>query len=339
MTAIPYLLIIAAGLAALMFVPDGMILDNAIDRYYTGEAVNMPVTLQPYGMVIAAGTLCGILVFLMIRMQKGQYSKSALRQALSFSAGAVCLGFICSRILYCLASLLFYIQNAGAGAIFRWWEGGLSMTGALLGIMISAVITIRNDAESCQAAVPALVITIAAARIAESFGNIGFGMDVEFENWLTAADEFGNVLNVWKIETIMTLVVGAGVLVWLKKDSKCPHGIWFGAAFLVFYCSVQILMESLRADRHMIWGFVKAQQLFSFLIAFMLLLLFSRGRKEKIITTVVSAALAGGVFGLEKALDRLNVPDYWFYLMFVALIAAYLAYAVKVMRRMEKQEY
>ena len=49
--------------------------------------------------------------------------------------------------------------------------------------------------------------------------------------------------------------------------------------------------------------------------------------------TAVFAALAAAVFGLEKALDRLNIPDGWLYLAFAAVICGALWYAVYVMRR------
>ena len=333
MTALLWIVLIAAGLAAMLFIPDGTILGQMNNAYYTGETIRLPLSVQPYGVTIAIGAACAAAVFLLIRLAKGGRGRLPLQRSLAFLAGAVCFGFALSRLLYCLTSLIFYFNTAGAGAILRWWEGGMSMTGMLLGVLLSAALTIRKEGNACEAAVPALMTAIAAARLAETFGTIGRGMNVEFENIFAIPEEFENVLNVWLIELIAVLLIGTAVLIWRAADRRCPRGFGFLAAFLIFYGIVQILMESLRKDQHMIWGFVKSQQLFSFFLAFLLLMSFAWIRDRKAAVTAVFAALAAGVFGLEKALDRLNIPDGWLYLAFAALIAGALWFAVYVMRR------
>ena len=335
MMALLWIVLIAAGLAAMLFIPDGLILDQVRNAYYTGNHEAFSMSVRPYGITVAAGAACAAALFLLIRFAKGERDGKAVRRNLAFLAGAVCLGFILSRLIYCLTSIIFYCNEAGAGAILRWWEGGMSMTGVLLGVLASAAMTIRKDGRSCEALVPSLALAIAAARFAERFEDvqIGRGMDVEFENILSIPGEWGSVLNVWLIELAAAVLVCAGLLAWRAADKRCPRGFAFLAAFLVFYGIVQILMESLRKDQHMIWGFVKSQQLFSFLLAFLLLMSFAWVRKRKAATGLTAAALAGAVFGLEKALDRLSIPDGWIYLAYTAVIAATLAYAVYVMRR------
>ena len=327
--------LIGAGLAAMLFIPDGIILEQMISAYYTGETVRLPLSVQPYGVTIAIGTACAAAVFLAICLVKGRRGNLPLRRGLAFLAGAVCFGFAFSRLLYCLTSVIFYFRTAGAGAILRWWEGGMSMTGMLLGVLLSAALTIRKEEKACEAAVPALAVAIAAARLAETFGTLGRGKDVEFENLFSIPDEygFGSVLNVWLIELIAVLLIGAAMLAWRAADRRCPRGFGFLAAFLIVYGIVQILMESLRNDRHMIWGFVKAQQLFSFLLASLLLMSFAWVRNRKAAAGLMSAALAAAVFGLEKALDRLDIPDIWIYLVFAVVITGALWFAVYVMRK------
>lgn len=333
MIALLWSVLIAAGLAAMLFIPDGAILDRMNNAYYTGETIRLPLSVQPYGATIAIGSACAVALFLLVCLVKGRRGRLPLRKGLAFSAGAVCFGFAFSRLLYCLTSLVFYFNTAGAGAILRWWEGGMSMTGMLLGVLLSAALTIRKEEKACEAVVPAAVIAIAAARLAETFGTIGRGMNVEFENLFAIPDEFENVLNVWLIELIAVLLIGAAALTWRASDRRCPKGFGFLAVFLIFYGIVQILMESLRKDQHMIWGFVKSQQLFSFSLAFLLLMSFAWIRKRRAAVTAVFAALAAGVFGLEKALDRLNIPDGWLYLAFTAVIAGTLWFAVYVVRK------
>lgn len=327
-----WLLLFAAVLAALAFVPDGLILSEFNNAYYTGTAADSSIRLQPYGGMLALGTFLAAGVFFLLRLWKEQEKSAAFSRCIAFIGSAAFFGFVFSRLLYCLTSLIFYLRQAGITAVFRWWEGGMSMTGALLGIALGGFLTIRRDSRSWESAVPAAAILIACARFAETFGFLGRGMDVDWEGFLTIADPygFGNVLNVWFIELTVVLVICAALLLWKRFSSGCPRGVWFAAASLIVYCTVQILMESLRADRHMIWGFVKSQQLFSFLLAFACLLLFALRRSRITLTVVSSLALAGAVFSLEKALDRLPVSPIWLYLVFIALLFCYLSFAVSV---------
>ena len=327
-----WILLFAAVLAALVLVPDGLILNAFINAYYTETTAEYTLSLQPYGSLVALGALLAAAVFCLLRLWKEPDKSAVFSRCTAFAGCAGFFGFVFSRLLYCLVSLIFYLRQAGVTAVFRWWEGGMSMTGALLGIALGGFLTIRRDSRSWESAVPASVILIAFARLAETFGTLGRGMDVDWDGFLTIADPygFGNVLNVWIIELAVVLVIGAALLLWKRFSPSCPRGAWFAVAALIVYCTVQILMESLRADRHMIWGFVKSQQLFSFLLAFACLLLFARRRDRITLTVVSSLALAGAVFSLEKALDRLPVSPVWLYLVFIALLFCYLCFAVSV---------
>ena len=327
-----WLLLFAAVLAALALVPDGLILNEFNNAYYTETTVDYTLRLQPYGSMVALGAFLAAGIFCLLRLRKEQDKAAVFNSCAAFVGCSGFFGFLFSRLLYCLTALIFYMRQAGISAVFRWWEGGMSMTGALLGIALAGFLTIRRDTRSWESAVPSAVILIAFARLAETFGSLGRGMDVDWEGFTTIADPygFGNVLNVWFIELIVILVLGAALLLWKRFSRSCPHGVWFAAAFIIVYGTVQILMESLRADRHMIWGFVKSQQLFSFLLAFACLLFFALRRSRITLTVVSSLALAGAVFSLEKALDRLPVSPIWLYLVFIALLFCYLCFAVSV---------
>ncbi len=327
-----WILLFLAVLAALVLVPDGLILNEFNNAYYTGTTADYSVRLQPYGGIIALGAFLAAGIFCLLRLRNEQNKPVVFSRCIAFVASAAFFGFVFSRLLYCLTSLIFYLRQAGIFAVCRWWEGGMSMTGALLGIALAGFLTIRRDSRSWESAAPAAVILIAFARLAETFGSLGRGMDVDWEGFLTIADPygFGNVLNVWFIELVTVLLLGAAMLLWKRFSRSCPEGIWFAAAFLILYGTVQILMESLRSDRHMIWGFVKSQQLFSFLLAFICLLFFALRRCRITLTVISSLALAGAVFSLEKALDRLPVSPIWLYLVFIALLFCYLSFAVSV---------
>ena len=96
MIALLWIALIAAGLAAMLFIPDGAILDRMNNAYYTGGTVRLPLSVQSYGVTIAIGAACAVAVFLLACLVKGRRERLPLRQGLAFSAGAVCFGFVFS---------------------------------------------------------------------------------------------------------------------------------------------------------------------------------------------------------------------------------------------------
>ncbi len=103
--------------------------------------------------------------------------------------------------------------------------------------------------------------------------------------------------------------------------------------FFLLFGTAQILMESLRADRHMIWGFVKAQQVLAMLMATGGLVILAKRVQRIPAAVVASAAAAAAAFGLEKALDRLDISPLLLYGAYVLALGAYLAFAFFVVRR------
>ena len=320
------ILILALALAALLFVPDGKILPEVQNDYFIGETPAAALALRPYGAVLAGGALLALLLLRGLGKVR----------SLSFLSGAALLGFLCSRLVYCLVNIDFYTGPASLAAVLRWWEGGMSMTGALGGIALAAFLFLRKEPRSLEALALTLPPMICVFRLGETFTSIGRGMDVEFGGIFTIPDMFGNVLNVWLLEALSALLIWGLLLLWRRKDTLCPRGGRLLAAFFVLWGVVQILMESLRYDQHMIWSFVKAQMLFSFLGAAGCLFFVGRPVRRGPAALVASVLLAAGVFGLEKALDRLAIPDYLLYLAFLLLIGLYLFFAFTVFRRREK---
>ncbi len=137
-------------------------------------------------------------VFSLLRLRKEPDKSAAFSRCIAFVGSAAFFGFVFSWLLYCLTSQIFYLRQAGITAVFRWWEGSMSMTGALLSIALGGFLNIRQDSHSWESAVLAAVILIACARLAETFGALSRAMDVDRECLMTIADPygFGNVLNV-----------------------------------------------------------------------------------------------------------------------------------------------
>jgi prolipoprotein diacylglyceryltransferase len=335
MKVVLLLLTVLLGLAMLcLFVPDGLMLNEAQNAYYTGET---PASYQwqvwPYGSLLALGAAIAILLAAFLARHSTQWSCIA-----RFSALAIVLGIVFSRIFYCLANFSFYVEETGIQAVLKPWEGGMSMAGALLGAALAARLAIIKTVSTrfLNDAAVSLAAFVFIARIGERYTTMGFGMDVDFSGLFTVDGNFGGVLNVWLMEALVALVILI-TLVILKKREKglCGDGLLL---FFLLYGTTQILMESLRADRHMIWGFVKAQQVLAMLMAAGALVIFAK-RVHRIPAAIVASLMAAGLaFGLEKALDRLDISPLILYSAYVLVLAAYLAFSFLVIRRVKKQD-
>ena len=96
------------------------------------------------------------------------------------------------------------------------------------------------------------------------------------------------------------------------------------AVSVMLYGISQIFMESLRKDRHMIWGFTKVQQILALLLVLGVLLARARdgkGRKRAIAATLCAAV---PLIALEFALDRADVSILLLYGAYLLILTAYL---------------
>jgi prolipoprotein diacylglyceryltransferase len=329
------LLVVLLGLAVLcLFVPDGLMLYEAQNAYYLGES---PASYQwqvwPYGCTLALGA---ILSFLCVAfMMRNSNQRPYIAQ---FSALSVWLSIIFSRVLYCLANTSFYAEELSSLAFLRLWEGGMAMAGAFLGAALAACLVTKKtgDKRFLDAVAISLAVFVPIARIGEKHTTMGFGMDVDFSGLFAVDGNFGGVLNVWLMEALVALFILITLIILNHREKGlCGDGLLL---FFLLYGTTQILMESLRADRHMIWGFVKAQQVLAMLMAAGALVIFAKRVHRIPAAIVASLAAAGLAFGLEKALDRLDISPLILYSAYVLMLAAYLAFSFLVIRRVKKQD-
>lgn len=329
-----YWMAVLLGLAVLcLLVPDGLMLYEAQNAYYIGEApASYQLQVWPYGCTLALGAAIAIL--LAAFLTRHVKPRPPLAQ---FSALSLLFGISFSRALYCLANISFYAEETGSLAFLRLWEGGMSMAGALLGALLAARLVTKktNGTRFMDAVAVSLAAFVLIARIGEKFTTMGFGMDVDFSGLFVMDGNFGGVLNVWLMEAVIALfILTALIILNTRKKGLSGDGLML---FFLLYGTTQILMESLRADRHMIWGFVKAQQVLAMLMATGALVLFAKRVRRIPAAVIASMAVAASSFGLEKALDRLDISPVILYSAYVLVLAAYLAFAFFVILRVKKQ--
>ena len=318
--AIPAVLCVLLLLVLCFVVPDGQILWEAADALYTGDALSaFSWSAFPYGIGLAASALVAFLFsFLLARR------RVSLHRALAWFACALALGIVFSRLLYCVVETAYYNPKwLSSLAGLRLWDGGMAMTGAIAGILLAGKL-IPDGRSLIPVAAP---VFIAGARLSELFIQLGYGPSVDFEGILTQQVGYATRLNVSLLEAAMALVILICILLLLRWASHRQmtlgnkHPI---CAFLILYGISQLLMESLRKDRHMIWGFTKAQQIFAILLVLGALLYLASGKKEKGRVWLASLCCVVPLIGLEFALDRVDVPILILYGAYLLILAAYL---------------
>ena len=211
MKSLLLLLAVLLGLAVLCaFVPDGLMLSEAQNAYYTGES---PAAYQwqvwPYGRTLALGAAAAILCAALLMRHSAGTPYAALLSALS-----IWLGILFSRVFYCLVNISFYAEETGSLAYLRLWEGGMSMAGALLGASLAAFVVAKKtgDRRYLDAAAVALAAFVLIARIGEKYTEMGRGTDIDFSGPFAIEGNFGGVLNVWLMEALIALAILAALI-------------------------------------------------------------------------------------------------------------------------------
>lgn len=312
-----------------LMVPDGQILWEAGDALYTGGELALPsMTPLPYGTGLAvSAALAWAVSYTLAR------NKTSLASALRWFACALALGIILARALYCLVEPAYYNPKWFARlAALRLWDGGMAMTGALAGILLAGKLA-PEGAVLAPAAAP---LFIAGARLSEMTTQLGCGPSVYFEGILTRQAGYAIRLNVSLLEAAAALLIFVCILLLERYAVRKRMVMTLKArtcAFLIFYGVSQIFMESLRKDRHMIWGFTKAQQILAILLILGALIALAAGKREKRQAALTTLCAALPLVGLEFALDRADVSIFLLYGVYLIILGAYLYASCRMMIR------
>lgn len=315
-------------------VPDGQILWEAGDALYTdSELPALQWSFVPYGTGVAVSAAIAWMIAVALDRKK-----TAVSGALRWFAWALLLGIVLSRLLYCVVDTAYYNPKWLARlAALRIWDGGMAMTGAVLGMLLAC----KLAPEGMAIAPAAAPLFIAGARFSEVFSQVGYGPSVYFEGFMARQVGYAVRLNVSVLEGAMALVIFTLVLLlprWAKRRGLALTDGRRMCAFLILYGITQLLMESLRKDRHMIWGFTKAQQIMAILIVLGVLLALSAGKAAKRRTFITTLCAVAPLVGLEFALDRADVSIWLLYSAYIIILAAYMTAAYRIfVRSLEHQ--
>lgn len=243
--------------------------------------------LQPFGLIFAA-LLIPFFCLVFLEMRKHGLKNGT---ASWFALLAVPLCFVLSRLGYCVLIVDRLIGHADFGFIFRPWEGGFLLWGALAGLLLAAKfsgrITGQSGAWIADSAVVPACLMIAALRLLcgllfRDFG-IGFRLDYWFdpeetdyafryslfplEDW-SFFERFPfavtNYYENWCWAVYVLQALWAGIIAFPVSRTKAAPG-GRTAWFLVLYSCGSIVLESMLHSGeiiHLPWlGFVKANQI------------------------------------------------------------------------------
>lgn len=190
------------------------------------------------------------------------------------------LGLLLSRIGFCAVNYSFFTQAISQPVkMLYFWDGGYSLLGALCGLVLAAFLTarirgLRFGTVFDVTAVP-LGLLLLGTRIAEAFANgqLGVGRQIQDETlpllmpWLFVPDQMGT-LTLYRLAVYRYEAVAAAVLLILslclffgkRRQSRARAGD-VGMVVYALFGAMQVILESLRDDGHMVAGFIRVQQL------------------------------------------------------------------------------
>jgi phosphatidylglycerol---prolipoprotein diacylglyceryl transferase len=234
--------------------------------------------LTGYGYGLAAGV--SALAYLGAALLLKRKTQVKAETILLFGLLGIPLGLIGSRLVFCAVNADYFLQAiAQPIRMLAFWDGGLSMTGMLAGLVFAALLTARIRKVDFRAFLDAVALPmgllIMGLRLAEGLTEgLGIGRQVEADAlagslpFLFVTEKMGALelhrLAVYRYEAVFALAVFAAML-WLASSKKSRKAGDLSLLFFALYGAGQVLFESMRDDGHMVLGFIRVQQVLGLL--------------------------------------------------------------------------
>ena len=223
-----------------------------------------PFTLTTYALCLLAGAAAAVaLTAYLGRRNPG------VNACLSMGMAAIVGAVIGGRLVYCLTQWEFILVDLGGAAFMAQpWQGGYNMYGALLGGLAGVLIYARATKKPADAlldlAAPGAALAICAGRLGEAFTSQGLGAYVDSEALQRFPFAVENLWGDWQLPVFVyeaaAALVTMIVCLCLVRGGRRPAGR-VAVVFLALISLCQIMLESLRADEFIRFGFVKFNML------------------------------------------------------------------------------
>ena len=216
-----------------------------------------PVTIHIYALCLLTGIIAAALITNRRLTARGAEPWVVIDIALL----AVPLAIIGARIFHVLTHPDFYFgEGKDFWAVFRIWEGGIAIFGALIGGAIGAWLGCKWTGvrfwSFADALAPGMLVAQALGRFGnwfnqELFGgptDLPWGLEIDYPNaaWPEGVPE-GTLFHPTFLYEMLWNLLGALVIVWAARRFTLQWGRAF-ALYLIWYGAGRLVWESMRID-------------------------------------------------------------------------------------------
>lgn len=284
--------------------------------------------LTLYGALAALSLAALLAVSFLALRKKGAGYDAFIR----FAVLAIPFAFLGSRMAFCLSKLSYFLDTIGdASLMLHVQDGGASMTGAMIGVILAALIAAKwcklPVGTMLDAAAFGMPAALVIERLAEPLCEMGWGKYYQSTAFNFISDLTQGMHPVFAYEAIVALMIGVVMIVYFCKH-KAQNGDALGF-FLVLYGCTQTVLESLRNDGHMkVIHFVRINQVAAIAMAAIVLILWSircfkrGGKREALVSWLLTAVCIGFGVVQEFAADGDENPYFSLTLVSGLLAAA-----------------
>ena len=280
-----------------------------------------------FGLMVALGTGLSFWFFCFSVRRNGI---SAGVAPLTYLIG-IPVSLLLSRLMFCLLDAS-YTSITDLRYFFRLNDGGYALFGALIGIVLSALISAfflqQKKGEVLDALAPSVFLFIFFERLGEGFiRDFGISRSLIYgtlRGTFFVQQDTELYLRTWIFEAVIALILFIVILRIAAVDIR-PGYVFMKACIL--YGATQVLMESLRYDSHLMFSFVGVQHVLSMvLLGIPVLLLAKRALKKQkglaIAAMIMIPAVVGLLVFLEFQIDRTETNRYLLYGIYTLALAA-----------------
>lgn len=231
-----------------------------------------PITIYWYSVTMLIAVLVGI--YLALRESKKQGMYTFLSDLITY---IIIFGIIGARLYYVIFNFDNYKNNLLA--IFKIWEGGIAIYGAIIGGFISIVYLAQKRKQSIikttDIIVPGLLLAQSIGRWGNFFNSEAHGTSVSLEflqsihvpNFIIEGMYInGNYYHPTFLYESIWCFLGFIILIAIRKISKRKTGL-MTASYFIWYGLGRLFIEGLRTDSLYIGNF-RISQIVSIILIF-----------------------------------------------------------------------
>ncbi len=288
-------------------------------------------------LMMVLSLLTGAILALWLGWKNGRKAGFSPRKLAAVTMLAPLLAALGSHLGYCLVSI--------PDVFYSWQPRHLFYGGMLGAVLAMAAAGGKERIRLMDAYAPAMALMLVFARIAEGYAGQGYG-----EYWYEEATFFCRFpfmvydpyYECWGWALFMAEAAVAAILMLVLLNKKAAFN--GDKALLLFglYASAQVVLESLRRDEFLRWGFVRVEELLSAVAILAVLILYwvKTGRQHAVRKAVIMTVFVAMVvfcllleFATEGRISFLVFLDVWHCYALMAVACVVNAACVLCMRR------